>query len=168
MARIARNHNGEIRSFDGDRLMVVFPPDRSSENTSCDTAVQTGMEMAWFFKNTLVPKLRRYDDSLNFGIGIAYSPMLAVRAGLSRNPDNNDMVFIGRAANLAAKLSDRGRQPNYIWIDEEIHRRLDDEWKYDDPDKPRQSRKSMWKSRKINFAGKSRNVFSTNYVSEFN
>ena len=163
MARIARSHDGEIRSYDGDRIMVVFPPDASNENAVCDVAVRTGMEMAWFFDKILVPKLKRYDDSLDFGIGIAFSPMLAVRVGLSRNPDNNDIVFIGRAANLAAKLSDKAKSPNHIWIDHETYRRLDNVWKYVDSQASRRNRRSMWKDRTLNFAGDRRGVYATSY-----
>ena len=168
MARIARSHGGEIRSFDGDRIMVVFPPDPSDENAVCDTAVKSGTEMAWFFDEVLVPKLRRYDGSLDFGIGIAFSPMLTVRVGLSRNPDNNDIIFIGRAANLAAKLSDKAKSPNYVWIDHETYRRLDDVWKYDDPGVSRRNRRSLWRGRTLNFAGGRRNVYATRYKYEFN
>ena len=166
MARIARNHGGEIRSYDGDRVMVIFPSSRPDENVACDVAVQTGMEMAWFFDEVLRRKLRGYDSSLDCGIGIAFSTMLAVRAGLSRNPDNNDIVFIGRAANLAAKLSDKAKRPNYIWIDHETYRRLDDVWKYDDPLVSRRNRRPMWKPRTLNFAGAKRDTYATRYTYE--
>ena len=168
MARIARSRGGEIRSYDGDRIMVVFPPDRSNQNDACNLAVRTGMEMGWFFDEILVPKLREYDNSLAFGVGIAFSPMLAARVGLTKNPDNNDIVFIGRSANLAAKLSDEGGRPNYLWIDQETYRRLDDEWKYDSPSSSGRMRRSIWEPRRINFAGKSCEVFSTRYRCELN
>ena len=168
MARIARSHDGEIRSYDGDRIMVVFPPDPSGKNAVCNIAVQTGMEMAWFFDEVLTHRLRRYDNSLDFGVGIAFSPMLAVRVGLGRNPDNNDIIFIGRAANLAAKLSDKAKSPNYIWIDQEIHRRLGDEWKYVDPQASRRKKRPMWKHRTLNFAGVKRNTYATRYRYELN
>ena len=166
MARIARNRGGEIRSYDGDRIMVIFPPDRSDENSPCNIAVQTGMEMADVFDGVIKRKLRGYDKELDCGIGIAFSPMLAVRAGLSRNPNNNDVVYIGRAANMAAKLSDKGKYPYNLWIDKEIYGRLVDEWKYDEPSSPRQNRQPMWRSRKFNFAGKVYEVFCTKYTSE--
>ena len=168
MARIARSHEGAIRSYDGDRIMVVFPPDPSGGNAACSVAAQTGLEMAWFFKEVLIPKLRRYDNALDFGVGIAFSPMLAVRVGLGRNPDNNDIIFIGRAANLAAKLSDKAKSPNYIWIDQEIHRRLGDEWKYVDPQASRRGRRPIWTSRKLNFAGGKRDAYATRHTHELN
>ena len=168
MAQIARNRHGEIRSFDGDRIMVIFPPIKGDQKAACARAVQAGMEMAWFFNDVLRPKLNKHDDSLDCGIGIAFSEMLVVRVGLKRQSDNNDIVLIGRAANLAAKLSDKGRKPNYLWIDQETHKRLNNELKYDTQSNRRTSRQPIWKSRDYKFAGKQLKVFSSKKLRSFN
>ena len=157
MANIARHNGGQIRSFDGDRIMVVFPPDKSGENQACIKAVSTGKEMAWFFEKILKPKLNQYDNALDCGIGIAFGEMLVVRVGLPRNSDHNDIVLVGRAANLAAKLSDRGRKPHRIWIDEETYNRL----------KKGSAKHTQWKSRNIKFAGKTRKAYATKFTQRF-
>ena len=168
MAQIVRSRGGEIRSFDGDRIMAIFPPINGDQEAACNTAVQTGMEMAWFFNDMLRPKLKRYNDSLNCGIGIAFSEMLVVRVGLKRQPDNNDIVLIGRAANLAAKLSDRGKKPSYLWVDQEIHKRLDGEMKRGPQSGRPSSKRSMWKRIDFKFAGKQLKVYSTKERRSFN
>lgn len=167
MAQIARNRDGEIRSFDGDRIMVIFPPIRGDQRAACTRAVQAGMEMAWFFNDVLRPKLNKHDSFLDCGIGIAFSEMLVVRVGLKRKDDNNDIVLIGRAANLAAKLSDRGKKPNYLFIDREIYRQLGDELKYETSTRSKSIKKLVWKSKDIKFAKKQLTVYSTNILSSF-
>ena len=167
MAQIARSRGGEIRSFDGDRIMVIFPPTRGDQKAACNRSVRTGMEMAWFFNDILRPKLSGYNDSLDCGIGIAFSEMLVVRVGLKRQPYNNDIVLIGRAANLAAKLSDKGRKPNYLWIDHETYKRLDKESIQNVQTGRRLSKQPIWKPRDFKFAGKQLKVFSSKQLRSF-
>lgn len=103
-SRIIRARQGGIRSFDGDRVMGVFLG--GSKNTN---AVKSALQINWMFRNLLRPKfeakyekLRNGTFTLSHCTGIDTSDVLVVRAGI-RN--NNDLVWIGRAPNVAAKLS---------------------------------------------------------------
>ena len=93
MARIARTHHGEIRAFDGDRIMVVFPPTRNDQKAPCNIAVQSAMKMVWCLGEILEPKLRGY-DSIDCGIGIAFGELLVIRAGLKSQYHNSGLVWI--------------------------------------------------------------------------
>lgn len=103
-SRIIRAHQGDIRSFDGDRVMGVFVGNYKNTN-----AVKSALQINWMFRYVLRPKFEAKYESLRdgtFGLahctGIDASDVLVVRAGI-RN--NNDLVWIGRAPNVAAKLS---------------------------------------------------------------
>src|SRR5579884_487044 len=99
--RIIRALGGDIRSFDGDRVMGVFFGD--GKNTS---AGEAALKINYFFSEILVPAFTNFymtrTLSLSQAVGVDTSKVMAVRSGI-RN--NNDLVWIGRAPNVAAKLS---------------------------------------------------------------
>src|SRR3990172_333537 len=55
VALIALKNDGEVRSFNGDGVLVTFFGD-----TKCDNAVRSALQMMDFAKNILKPKLRSY------------------------------------------------------------------------------------------------------------
>jgi class 3 adenylate cyclase len=97
---IQRNH-GEITAFDGDRVMAVYIGDNRTTN-----AVWTALEINWFVRNLLNPELiKRYalkDFELAHAVGVDQSPLFVARTGVR---GSNDLVWVGRSANYAAKLS---------------------------------------------------------------
>lgn len=99
--RIIRQLGGEIRSFDGDRVMGVFI--EGAKNTN---AAEAALKVNYFFRSIVVPAFSNFYTSLslnlNHGVGIDSGRVMVVRGGI-RN--NNDLVWIGRAPNVAAKLS---------------------------------------------------------------
>jgi class 3 adenylate cyclase len=110
-ARIIKNNGGAITAYDGDRVMGVFIGD--SKNT---TAVKASLQINWSVRNLVNPALKaQYGDSafqMRHVVGIDTSSIFACRIGV-RN--DNDIVWVGRAANYAAKLSSiNGDYPIYI------------------------------------------------------
>ena len=109
-ARILKHHGGAIRSYDGDRVMAVFIG--SSKNSSAAIAA---FNLNWAVQKVIRGKLdTKWPQSLanytmHHGVGIATGEALIVRAGV-RN--NNDLVSIGSAPNVAAKLSELRRTPD--------------------------------------------------------
>lgn len=102
VAKIIRLCDGEVRSFDGDRVMGVFLGDLKNTN-----AAQCGLHINYFFTYILVPKFRTFysalqNETFTQTVGIDRSNIHVVRAGV-RN--GNDLIWIGRAPNVAAKLS---------------------------------------------------------------
>ena len=100
-AKIIRNEGGEITAYDGDRVMAVFIGD--GKNT---TAIRTGLKINWAKNEILKPKRKEcYPDSdfvYHHVVGIDASPLLVARTGVR---GANDLVWVGRSANYAAKLS---------------------------------------------------------------
>lgn len=137
-SRIIRDHSGEIRSFDGDRVMAAFIGE--SKNTS---AAKCALKINYCFLKILKPKFESAfpklssEFSLAHCTGIDTSEMLIVRGGI-RN--NNDLVWIGRAPNIAAKLSDFRESPYHSYITVDVYNRLADEAKISEG-------KEMWGKR---------------------
>lgn len=103
-SRILRQHGGEIRSFDGDRVMAIFMGEDKNWN-----AVRAALGINWAVLEVIRPAIKsNWSDGENFsnishGIGIDTGEALIVRGGVR---DHNDLISIGAAPNVAAKLSD--------------------------------------------------------------
>lgn len=121
--RLIRYHGGEIRSFDGDRVMGIFKGD--TPNTS---AANCARNIDWVVTNLINPKakdkfksIRDNDIKIKHCVGIDTSEARAVRAGI-RN--NNDLIWIGKAPSFAAKLSDIREYPYEVYISKESYNKL--------------------------------------------
>jgi adenylate cyclase len=130
---------GYIRSFDGDRVMGVFIGDYKNSN-----AAKTALHLKWVFNELLVPRFKeQYGEfrngtlTLSYCAGIDTGPVLVARAGV-RN--NNDLVWVGTAANVAAKLSTLREAPYTTFITKAVYDRLNDEAKLS-------KGQNMWESR---------------------
>ena len=122
-ARILNYHGGAIRSYDGDRVMAIFIG--NGKNSSAATAA---FNLNWAVQEVIRDELdRKWPKSLaNYtmhqGVGIATGEALIVRAGV-RN--HNDLVSIGSAPNVAAKLSELRRTPD-IYITSGVYEMLNE------------------------------------------
>lgn len=103
--RVIRNREGHIRSFDGDRVMGIFVGAGKEGR-----AVRTALEITHVTDKLVRPALERRLPSLaqrGFKLrhvsGVASGPVFMARAGVY---NHNDLISIGTAANVAAKLSD--------------------------------------------------------------
>lgn len=123
-SRILRNYGGEIRSFDGDRVMaIVMGAEKETK------AVRAALAINWAVFEVLRAKIKEsWSDGEDFcnishGIGIDTGEALIVRGGVR---DNNDLISIGKAPNRAAKLSElRGSQQ--LTITREVYEAMDKE-----------------------------------------
>lgn len=135
-SRVVRAQGGEIRSFDGDRVMAVFLG--KSKNSS---AAKAALKINYAVRKIIKPKLEEKYKSLaqggwtiNHCTGIDTGEMLVVRGGI-RN--NNDLIWVGRAPNVAAKLSSVRTSPHFSYITSDVYDMLNEEAKYSDG-------KDMW------------------------
>jgi class 3 adenylate cyclase len=155
-SRILRNFDGEIRSFDGDRVMAVFMGEKKNWN-----AVRASLGIQWAVLHVLRPAIREnWSDGANFneidhGVGIDTGEALIVRGGVR---DNNDLISVGAAPNVAAKLSDI-RDGYSVHISDRVHEQLtDDLLTYDD------GRQRIWNRlySTIEIGGTRQMVYGTN------
>lgn len=118
-SKVITDGGGSIRSFDGDRVMAVFVGEY--KNTS---AAKVALKINWMFLNIIKPKLtakygvfRNGTFSLAQCVGIDTSEVTVIRAGIRAS---NDLVWVGRAPNFAAKLSSIRNSPYHSYITEEV------------------------------------------------
>ena len=129
-ARLVRSHDGSIVSFDGDRILGVFTG--NSKNT---TAAKCALQIKYTVQQIIKPKFEnKYDRvkdasfTISHGVGIDSGIVLAVRAGAR---GDNDLIWIGRAPNLAAKMSDIRDAPYHTYITGTVYNVLNKSSKYD-------------------------------------
>lgn len=103
-SRLIRENDGKVVSFDGDRVMGVFYVGAKNSN-----AAKCALQINWAVKQirekfeASYAAVRQASFSISHGVGVDTGTVLAVRAGAR---GANDLIWIGRAPNLAAKLSD--------------------------------------------------------------
>jgi class 3 adenylate cyclase len=110
-AKIIRSEGGEITAYDGDRIMAIYIG--STKNSS---AARTALKINYAVREIINPALANVYSTGTYTVkqvvGVDTSKLRAARTGVR---GANDLVWIGRAANYAAKLTalDSG-YPSYI------------------------------------------------------
>lgn len=111
MTRCATRFNGEVRGIIGDRVMILFQPDNCFTN-----AVDTAELMSSVCKYVINKNFRH--NEVTFGIGIDHGNMLATKTGIRRHgalqQSYRSLVWLGRPANVASKLTDNANKPEEV------------------------------------------------------
>lgn len=100
-AKVMKAESADITAYDGDRIMAIFIGDEK-----CDRAARAGLKLNWAVKNIIVPEMHKQyttDFKLAHTVGIDMTDLRAARTGVR---GDNDLVWVGRAANYAAKLNE--------------------------------------------------------------
>lgn len=114
-ARIIAAEDGVVTAYDGDRIMSVFTGDGKNTN-----AVRTAMKINYAVEKIIRPAIAKQYPTTTFTlkhvVGIDTSQLRAARIGVR---GYNDLVWIGRAANYAAKLTGLSDKP--LWITKAVY-----------------------------------------------
>lgn len=132
VTKIVKYFGGEVKSFNGDGILVVFEGD-----AKCNNAAKAAYMINYMVVNDLRPKMEAYfkknndsqDIHFGFGLGIDLGEILIVRAGI-KGATNSDLVWAGNATNIAVKLSDLGKKEYPIYISNRVFNKLNDEQKH--------------------------------------
>ncbi|MBX3218199.1 MAG: adenylate/guanylate cyclase domain-containing protein [Labilithrix sp.] len=137
--RVIRQKGGVITAFDGDRVMAIFIGD--NKNTS---AVRAALAINHAVVKIINPRVKdQYPKladtfSVKHSVGIDTSELFVARTGIR---GANDLVWVGRAANIAAKLCGL-RDGNYAtWITDDVFKVMHESVKTSEDGRP------MWEAR---------------------
>ena len=155
--RLIRSFGATIISFDGDRVLGVFVGDSKNSN-----AAKCGLQINWTVSEVIRVKFESQYDSvknLNFsiahGVGIDSGKILIVRAGAR---GNNDMISIGQAPSLAARLSEIREKYYRTYISANVYNRLNEASKIGG-----KSNTNMWKNRSLHFLNENLSIYSSGW-----
>jgi adenylate cyclase len=108
VTRCADVFGGEVRGIIGDPVMVIF------NSTNCFTSAVDTAELINSVCYYVVNKNFTHNE-VTFGIGIDYGRMLATKTGIRRHgsaqQSYRSLVWLGRPANIASKLTDQANKP---------------------------------------------------------
>lgn len=134
-AKIIREQDGVITAYDGDRIMAVFIGGYKNTN-----AVKAALKIKWAVRNIVQAQMKRVYSDENYEIkhvtGIDTSKLLVGKTGVR---GANDLVWVGRAANHAAKLS--ALTASYTYITKPVYEKMNDEVKISS------DARNMWEER---------------------
>jgi len=158
MCRLISEHGGTITAFDGDRVMGIFVGDlKNSRAATC------ALKMNYVVTKIIEPKVTNYFTSLDetqfeisHCVGVDTSSILAIRAG---QRGANDLVWVGRAPNLAARLSEIREQGYRTYISDDVFQPMNQSAKYGG--EPQQL---MWENRAFKFIGESITVHRSGWT----
>jgi len=120
--RIIRANDGRITAFDGDRVMAVFFDGAKNTNAAKSALQINGVveilneELKGFYKS------KSY--VVHHAVGVDASKLLVARTGIR---GSNDLVWVGIAANRAAKLSAIREHGITSWITGAVYSAMLDE-----------------------------------------
>ena len=124
-AKIIRSKGGVITSYDGDRIMAVYIGD--SKNSS---AAETALKINYTVTKIINPLIKKHYPTTSYRVkqvvGIDTSDLFVARTGIR---GSNDLVWVGRSANYAAKLC--SLSPEYpSRITETVYNKLNESAEY--------------------------------------
>ncbi len=120
-AKIIRSEGGEITAYDGDRVMAVFIGN-SKNSSAARAALKINFARLQIIDPALKAQYPKTSYELKHVVGVDTSPLFVARTGIR---GANDLVWVGRAANHAAKLS--ALPPDYSsWITAEVFTMLNE------------------------------------------
>ena len=135
--KIIRSECGAITAYDGDRIMAVFIS--GAPRTS---AVRAALKINWAVNEIVQKRMKamyaHQDYVVSHTCGVDQSKLMVAKTGVR---GANDLVWVGRAANYAAKLC-AIPEAYRTWITAEIYDSMLDEAKYGGPNKL-----NMWTQR---------------------
>ncbi|MGP3687154.1 adenylate/guanylate cyclase domain-containing protein [Streptomyces sp. IBSNAI002] len=154
---IIKGYGGEIRSYDGDRVMAIFI--EGAKNTmAAECALKINYAIQYIVEPALyaeLPHLESAGFQVRMSMGIASGEAFITRAGVR---GSSDLVSIGRAPNVAAKLSDLRKEPHYrIYITSDVYNCLLDASRFDNDGK------DMWVSYSTEVGGEQMTVYRSSY-----
>jgi class 3 adenylate cyclase len=119
-SKIIVHYGGVITAFDGDRVMAVYIGDRKNSD-----AARTSLAINHAVLKIINPKIEAQYPGKGYivrqSIGIDTGSLFIAKTGIR---GSNDLVWVGTAANLAAKLCAL-RVDNYAsWITNRVYDRL--------------------------------------------
>lgn len=100
-AKVIREEDGIITAYDGDRIMAVYIGERKNSR-----AVKSAMKIHYAVLHIINPAQQSFYTKTSFTlkhvVGVDTSELFVAKTGVR---GANDLVWVGRAANYAAKLS---------------------------------------------------------------
>lgn len=125
-SRLIRDFEGTITAYDGDRVMAVFIGNSKNSNAAT-CALKINYAVTKIINPAIAEQYGTGKYTLKQRVGIDSSDLFVARTGIR---GSNDLVWVGDAANNAAKMASLDTTYS-SYITEDVHDRLNRDSKYD-------------------------------------
>lgn len=120
-SKLIAGEGGAITAFDGDRVMGVFVGEAKEK-----AAVRCALKINYAVVKVINPAIeKKYPNTpykVRQAVGVDTSSLFVARTGIR---GSNDLVWVGRAANYAAKLCALRESTFASWITKDVYDALD-------------------------------------------
>jgi len=156
---VAKSLGGEVRSFNGDGMLVFF---QGTTKSTLSNAVESAMKMKWLLSasDSEVKKKMEKFSTVDFGIGIDDGKIVCAKVGIA-GANNRDLVWIGNAVNKSVKVGDKLH--GNIGISSYVYNNLEDRVKYAGKKDMWGNNVNMWQSAYFDYNGKQELYYYTTY-----
>lgn len=154
-SKVINRNDGKITAFDGDRVMAVFMG--GSRNTE---AVRAALQINYMVKQINLAIKTAYPNTsyiLKQTVGVDVSELFVAKTGIRKA---NDLVWVGRAANYAAKLCSIKEEDFSTYITEDVYLHMGDKTKFGG-----NPSRNMWEKR--NWIEQGKSIYRSNWWWEF-
>lgn len=148
-AKIIKSESGVITAYDGDRIMAVYIG-RAKNTSAARTALKINYARIHIINPAIENQYKSTTFKLNSVVGIDSCKVMVARTGVR---GANDLVWVGRAANHAAKLASFDHSCQ-TWITKDVYDNLHESLKYSNG-------QSMWEAK--TWTAKARTVYSSTW-----
>jgi adenylate cyclase len=155
LVKIVKDLEGDVRSFNGDSLLVFF---QGTTKRSLSNAVKAAMQIKYMLSDKdkgINSYLEKY-SAINYGIGLDDGNILCTKIGLAKDANKQDLIWIGNPVNRAVKISDECKLPYSIGISTRVYENLLDDVKYS-------SGTNMWQNRYFQYNGRTEQYYVSSY-----
>lgn len=161
---IADIFGGEIRSFNGDSMLVFF---QGTTKQSLSKAVKAAMKMKYMLsvdEGGVSTQLKKYSE-IDYGIGIDDGKILCAKFGKGGDSNKKDLVWLGNAVNKSVKIGDLRNSPYNIGISSYVYNNLLDEVKYHEQTNifGQKEKVDMWSSTTFTYNEETQYYYYTSY-----
>lgn len=156
VAKCMRAEGGEPRSFNGDSVLTFFPGNNVDAGKQ---AVRAAMKTRYAIDKLINPVLsEKYDQTLDYGIGIGQGDVYVGKSGVAGDEDFQDLIWIGWGVYHAVGYGEAASKPSPLWISENVWKAIkDDRSLTHSEDKP------MWLKETAKLPMGSFTVYKTSY-----
>lgn len=169
IVKIAKSLGGEVRSFNGDSMLVFFPGTTKSSLNNAVTAARQMYYMIDINEGGINKLLEKYTP-IDFGIGLDDGKILCTKIGVGGDSNNKDLIWIGNAVNKATVLSDLSRDPNHVAISSYVYNNLLDGAKYAKSKDllGNETKIDMWRSKTFTYNNQQETYYYTSWYRTVN
>jgi adenylate cyclase len=147
-SKIIIENGGQPRSFNGDSILAFWPAKLKSDISN---SVRAAMQLKWALDVRFSKYFEKY-SKIDFGIGVDWGDVYIVKAGLPKNDNNNDLVFLGMCVNFASMIANQASGPCHVEVSSDAYSNLTENVLYGTNSNGMQQ--DMWVDGNVKWKGK--------------